>query len=454
MPVFEIQTPDGKTYEVEAPDAQTASRPFDSGTSWGQVGQGYQQNFAGNAAKFGKDTLNAIMDPIGTAKGMIDLGVGGVQHAGTALGLREGTTPQMEVASNFAQGLKEDYGNTERFKRSLQQKPFETTMDLLLPFSVMRAPWSISKGERLARRTPSVEANEAKARGFYDAADSSGAKWTPQEYNSITGKAGAVLQGHKGSAKLTPKSVGLLQEMAKWRNTQQGIKDLIIYRRHAQAAQKEATRAGNDVDAKVAKEVKKLLDAEIEKKSPEYTEGNKHWARARERERVENLINAGEVDAQGQTGALGAEANIRKHFKNVVKPTEERGAHKLRKYSEPVQKQIIATSEGTPLSNAMRRIGKMAPTGPVPQGSGLVASILGDMAVPGVGKELGPTMWATGGLARAIANKGTRSRAHKAAALAGSGGKLPIDVNVENQARLATVLQQIEENKARNRGQY
>ncbi len=264
MPFFEVQTKDGRAFEVEAPDYDSALQAVDGPTSWGDVTSGYAQNFASDAAQVGKDTLNAITHPIETGKQIMDLGVGAAQH-----GYRYFTddksppTPQMDVASGFVQGLKDDYGNTEKFKRSLRDKPVQTTMDLLLPLSLARTPIAISKGERLARhRHTTVAHNETKATKLYDKADKSGAQWSPQEYNSLLGKLGAIPARFKGSVGLTPKSVSLLQQMAKGRNAQNNIDFMMSYRRLAQAKQKEALRAGNDVDATIAKEIKKTIDAE------------------------------------------------------------------------------------------------------------------------------------------------------------------------------------------------
>jgi hypothetical protein len=408
---------------------------------WADVGANVQQNLAGSVVDYGKETLDAIMHPVQTAKGLYDLGKGGLQYAGA---LDPG--PEMETAKAFGRGIAEDYGTTERFKNKLGRDPFGTVMDIALPLSLARAPWTLSRGERLARKTPSVPDLDTKAKGHYKAAEDTGHVFPAQSYQKLVDDLGDSLAKRGAHPDITPNTTHLLKEMDKNYGMDMPVRGMMTIR-------EVATAAGDAAKAKdraLVKVMKKKIDNFIAKDVPQLAEGNKNYARARERERVEKLIRKGERKGSSVYTQSGPENALRRQFENVAGNEKQ-----LRTYSPPVQEAIDATSRGTKPSNLARALGKYAPTSPMALMAGGGGSAYLGEALLGM-PLIGPSLMAAGSLARAIATKGTRSRAHKAAALAGSGGKLPADVGgVEGKARLAAVLHELEENnERRNRGQH
>lgn len=423
---------------------------------WSETLSGAGENIPADALRIGKETVQSILHPIETAKAIGDLALGGTQHAKQALGLRQGKpTSQMQEASAWWEEKKRKYGTTEQFKRQLKEHPVESALDILTPLSLARSPFTLSRGERFARRAPGVKKLEAAAKVKYDAAKKSGKRWSANEYDDMVRDIATELHTKGADVALTPGAIHVFKRMHKNMGREMTIRDLQILRRQAKKVQQKPDPS----DAEAGRFIKESIDETIAAKVPEFKEANKLWARAKERQRIENLIEAGETAGEAQTSRIGAESGLRTQFHQVARPTEEHGKRRLRKYSPPVRAAIEKTARGTPGSNVLRRIGKFAPTGPVQFWGGLAGSggagYIADMIFPGSG-PIASGISATGmlgtSLARQYAKKGTRSRAHTAAALAGGGGKLPmLPPSTENAIRTAGLLQMLEVEEARKR---
>lgn len=160
MAVFELQTPDGATYEVEAPDEQSAidalgqmqggaSQPEQPSPqqplSWSDVPGQALQNAPSSALEFGKALVQPILHPIETAQNIDKLARGGVMHipgvraandfAVQNLGFNDsfampGAEQQYELAGNVGQFFKDRYGSEEGLKRTLAQDPVGAAADV------------------------------------------------------------------------------------------------------------------------------------------------------------------------------------------------------------------------------------------------------------------------------------------------------------------------------------
>lgn len=160
MAMFELQTPDGATYEVEAPDEQSAIDALgqmQGGTpqpeqpaaqqplSWSDVPGQALQNAPSSALEFGKALVQPVLHPLDTANNLNALGRGALMRVpgmqaldewgAKNLGLESSYgTPeaqqQYELAGNVGQFFKDRYGSEEGLKRTLAQDPVGAAADV------------------------------------------------------------------------------------------------------------------------------------------------------------------------------------------------------------------------------------------------------------------------------------------------------------------------------------
>jgi hypothetical protein len=134
------------------------------------------------------------------------------------------------------------------------------------------------------------------------------------------------------------------------------------------------------------------------------------WTRGSKAETIEKLIQRAETRA-GQYSGSGMENALRTEFRQLAMNDK-----KMRLFSPEEQRAIKLVSEGAPLTNAMRWVGKAAPTGIVSSGVGI-----GTTAAFG---PWGMALPAAGLAGRGAATALTKGAANKAALTmrAGSAG--------------------------------
>jgi hypothetical protein len=419
--------------------------PF--GTSWDDVNQQALENMPSSVAKRGQEFVN-MFTPEGIGS-MGDVIGGAIQHAGAALGLPgdQEMTPQKQAASAALDQIKEPYTSMENFKHTLATDPTRIPMDALTFAMPARAPLVASKAARIAEAVPSVAKLDKVAKQGYKSFEKSGHVFPAKEYNALVDDIGTHVAEKGGHPSLTPNTIAVVKDLAKNYGRDLSAKDMQTLREIASTAQ----GAARDKDRMLAGVVKKKIDAFIADKIPEFAEANKNYARAREGERIENLIAKGERKGRSWWTGAGPENAIRRQFDTVASNDK-----KMRTFTPPVQKAIEDVAMGTRGGNAARWVGKFAPTSPLAVTQGTSAAILGHLAAPGTGAAIAPALWAGGMIGRKIATRGTRNRAAKASALARSGGELPKVRHPDFNSRIAAALYEggLLTDERRNRGQY
>jgi hypothetical protein len=142
------------------------------------------------------------------------------------------------------------------------------------------------------------------------------------------------------------------------------------------------------------------------------------WARASKGEVVEDLIERADIRASQFSGS-GKENAIRTEFRNLVM-----NPRRLRVFTEAEKDVLRRVAKGGPVENALRMIGKLAPTGIV---SGALSPALGAMIGGTVGAPTvgAATLPVTGFLARQAATAMTARNARIASEMMRSGGQIP-----------------------------
>jgi hypothetical protein len=146
------------------------------------------------------------------------------------------------------------------------------------------------------------------------------------------------------------------------------------------------------------------------------------WARAKRGEAIGELIERAEVMAKGRYTQSGLENALRVEFRTLA-----RNKRKLMQFNPEEREAIKRVAEGAPFTNAMRFLGKYAPTSALnfATGPGLAGAAGFAVGGPALGAAAAATAAAGAGTARALATSGTRRAAREAQALALRGYGLP-----------------------------
>lgn len=139
-------------------------------------------------------------------------------------------------------------------------------------------------------------------------------------------------------------------------------------------------------------------------------EARELWSRARKGETIERLIDKAGLSAQGFSGS-GFENALRTQFRALAKNDK-----KIRLFTKAEQAAIRRVALGGPIDNALRMLGKFAPTG-------VVSTALSTGLGAGLGGPIGAAaLPILGLLSRQGATKATIANANKASELVRSGG--------------------------------
>lgn len=171
-----------------------------------------------------------------------------------------------------------------------------------------------------------------------------------------------------------------------------------------QTARKVLADAAGSPDAaerRIATLMLKQFDDFTSPLAPQLAEGRNLYSRAMRGEQLETLRDLAD-SGRSQFSASGYENALRKEYQGLnrrIIKGQERG------WSPDQQEAIRRTAEGTAASNAVRNVGRMAPTGPV--------SFMGSVGIPGLlGNALGgPLVGATAATGAALGGYGARGAA-------------------------------------------
>jgi hypothetical protein len=154
---------------------------------------------------------------------------------------------------------------------------------------------------------------------------------------------------------------------------------------------------------------------------------------------AQKLEQARELARSGRFSGSGFENALRTEYRGLDRQSIKGGG----RYTDALTNAIQGVSRGTPMSNAARGLGKLAPTGVVSGtlGMGGPAAVGAMLGGPGVGVAAGLTSGALGTIGRVAATRMGQRNADLAELTARNGGRLPQApwVDSETQKLLAAV---------------
>lgn len=474
MATFEIEA-NGKTYEIEAPDQASAVKAFQSFSGGGQPQtpqepripvisdfNDFSNAFRTGATEgmtfgFGDELQAGVEAPVRAIADLLqgkgfDLGrsygqgledVRGVMKAqteknpGAALagdltgslvsggGLAKGGLTLMNGAkslpSMLGRGALEGagYGAVSGFGRSEGD----------LGERVQDAGWGAGLGgilggaggavaSKLATNAskaavPTVDELKAQAGALYDKADASGVTFGKAEVKQVADDIAAKVLSEGIDPTLHPRATAALKRLTDASATGMTVKDAQTMRRVIAAAAKDPM---NPDEQRIAKIMLDKFDDTVSAKAPDLSEARSLYRTAKKGELIETAIELAGSRA-GQFSGSGFENALRTEFRSLQNKIIK---GQLKGLSQEEIDAIGKVANGGNIENALRFVGKFAPTGVVPT---MGLAMLADQLTLG---GLGSLGLAGAGIAgRAGATAMTKNNALSAALLARSGGAMP-----------------------------
>lgn len=274
-------------------------------------------------------------------------------------------------------------------------------------------------GEISLSGIPSVEELKTQARTAYKKATDAGVFFDAKSFDSFVDGLRTNLRDKEGKRvdilpELHPKSNAVLAAFEKYKGSNKTLDDMDALRQVA----RDAASSIDPADRRVGMILRNKIDEFVEnvpagdKAGVEaLKEARGYWSRARKGDVIEDLMFNARLDSAGTFTGAGVENALRREFKRLAKSDD------FRLFSKDEQRAILEVVEGGPISNAMRLVGKFAPTGVV---SGTLGPALGSMVGFGAAGPAGlagaAVIPAVGAVGRVAATRATESAAAKAAA--------------------------------------
>lgn len=148
MPTFVVTAPNGKDYEIDAPDGTskdqalsyfqqnwkppepviTERKPAPEG--WGDVAVQAVGNLPQSAGHFAEGIINTVSHPIDTASSLKDVAVGGAANLLPDAIAPNANQDQRNKANQVADFYKDRYGSMQGFKRAIAEDPVGVAADV------------------------------------------------------------------------------------------------------------------------------------------------------------------------------------------------------------------------------------------------------------------------------------------------------------------------------------
>lgn len=295
-------------------------------------------------------------------------------------------------------------------------------------------------GEMPLSGVPSVDELKTQSKAAYQKASDAGVFFDASSFDNFVDSLKTNLRDKDGKKvevlpELHPKSNAVLVAFERYKGSNKTLEDMDMLRQVA----KDAASSIEPADRRVGMILRNKIDEFVEnvpagdKAGVEaLKEARNYWSRARKGDVIEDLMFNAKLDSAGTFTGAGVENAIRREFKKLAKSDD------FRLFNKDEQRAILAVVEGGPVSNAMRMIGKFAPTGVV---SGTLGPAFGSMVGFGAAGPFGlagaAVVPAVGAAGRVGATRATESAAAKASAKMRAGAA-PANV----RERLAQLLTQ------------
>lgn len=270
-----------------------------------------------------------------------------------------------------------------------------------------------------AKAPPTTSDLKAAGSAAYKTAEDAGLVVKPVAMQNLASSVKADLANLGYHPKLQPKIQAVLEELDRVGGENISLKGIDVMRRivgNAAASQDPtekmmASRIIEKIDDTVENlKPEDVLQGNVEEATKALTKARELWGTMRKSQTIENLILKAEDRAASTNSGGNLQNTIRQNLRTILdNPKKSRG------FTKDELDAIRQVVRGTPSQNALRLLGRLAPS------SNAWLGILSTFALPGVGLAV-PV---GGSIAKAAATRSTEKSIEALSALVRSGGKAP-----------------------------
>jgi hypothetical protein len=272
---------------------------------------------------------------------------------------------------------------------------------------------------------PSVEELKAQAKAAYQRATDAGVFFDANQFDSFVDGLKTNLRDSDGKQvavipELHPKSSAAIAAFERYKGSNKTLDDMDMLRQVA----RDAAASIDPADRRVGMILRNKIDDFVENVPvgdkggvDALKEARGYWSRARKGDVIEDIMFDARLESPGTFSGAGVENALRREFKKLAKSND------FRLFNKEEQQAILGVVNGGPVSNAMRFLGKFAPTGVVSGALGpALGSSIGFGAAGPIGLAGAAVIPSIGIAGRVAATKATESAAAKASAKMRAGG--------------------------------
>ncbi len=395
------------------------------------------ENFWPSLSQGAADIWNALTNPVETARGLGELGLGVAQQA--TLDPRTPPAPEhdfRDVSRAAGGAIMDRYGSWPAIKRTAATDPAGMLLDvgsLAAPAGAGAAGRAATAAMAARRNTPTTrqfvqnapETSALKAEGgrLFDEARAAGETFPAPAFKRFTTRVTARLKAEGAAPILSPKINQIMDLLRGARGRAPSIQDMETLRRQFSDAGASPDAAERRLAGIGIEMVDDFVEAASEAGSATLRSARGLWRQARKAEVIEEAIQNATIAKEG------VEAGLRNQFSNLYRA---RNKAKMRGFTDGEIDAIKAVVDGAPLDNFFRRIGSLS--GGTGVQRNMLNAVLGSAGGGGAGAAIGGPLGGAvgavavpvaGQLAQRLSQRSTQRRADLARAMVASGQPAP-----------------------------
>ena len=252
-------------------------------------------------------------------------------------------------------------------------------------------------GAKGTLQAPTVQELKGQAGQQYKFAEDVGAVFKKNSYNQFANKIESTLAKEGLDKTLQPRVFAALERIKDTKGNNVSLENMEILRRISQAAGSSADASERRLASIMVDNLDDFVETaqpgQLAKGSSEavsaLTDARELWKRAKKTEILDDLVASAELRADANFSQSGMENALRRKLVTLADNPK-----KLRAFTKEEQSAIKVAAKGGPIQNALRLVGKLAPTGIVSGGGSVGLGYLAGGPIGAVGLPI------VGGVAR------------------------------------------------------
>lgn len=273
----------------------------------------------------------------------------------------------------------------------------------------------------------------------YARADKAGLVVSQPSFNRLVGDIASTVRSEGLDRTIHPKATAALGRLVEAQGTTPTLRELDTLRRVVSSAAKSVEPDERRIASMMIERVddylanlspRDVVAGDAQAASSAIKQARELWSRMRKGQVIEDLVERAQNSAANFSGS-GYENALRTQFRQLANNKK-----RLRQFNKQEQAAILRVARGGPLENALRMIGKFAPTG-------IVSTTLSGGAGYALGGPVGSAaLMGAGAVARMGAEAATRGNVSNAGAMVRAGGQIMPQLTAAQRAMLGGLVRE------------